>query len=90
MQLLCDGAHQVVSTVTQIEDVPVYAHSANYKAKIAPIEIFIRLSAHKVKDVDTLTSDLKQAFVTWKEVTTFSHPINMTLIPMHWKIEIAI
>ena len=90
MQKLCDGAHEVVSEVTQIEDVPVYAHSAEFKAEIAPIEIFIRLSAHKVKDVDALTADLKQAFSTWKSENNFNHPINMTFIPMNWKIEIGI
>lgn len=90
MQLLCDGAHEVVSKVTEIKDVPVYAHNADFKAAIAPIEIFIRLSAHKVKDVDALTADLKQAFVTWKAENNFSHPINMSFIPMNWKIEIDI
>ncbi len=90
MQLLCDGAHEVVSKVTEIEDVPVYAHSAEFKTAIAPIEVFIRLSAHKVKDVEALTADLKQAFITWKNGNNFNHPINMTFIPMNWKIEIDI
>lgn len=90
MQLLCNGAHEVVSKVTDIEDVPVYAHAADFKAEIAPIEIFIRLSAHKIKDADAITADLKQAFVSWKHDNNFSHPINMTLIPMNWKIEINI
>lgn len=90
MQRLCDGAHEIVSKVTEIEDVPVYAHNADFKAAVAPIEIFIRLSAHKVKDVDALTVALKQAFIAWKNENDFNHPINMTLIPMDWKIEIDI
>lgn len=90
IQLLCNGAHEVVSKITEIEDVPVYAQSAVFKAEIAPIEIFIRLSAHKIKDVDALTADLKAGFVSWKHENNFKYPINMTLIPMNWKIEIDI
>ncbi len=90
MQKLADAAHSVISKVTGIDDVPVYAHNADVKAKVAPIEIFIRLSDHKVKDVDALTQELKQALSTWKKEQNFTHPINMTFIPMNWKIEIDI
>lgn len=90
MRLLCDGAHEVVSKVTEIEDVPVYAHNADFKTEIAPVEIFIRLSAHKITDANVLMANLKTAFVSWKKENNFSHPINMNLIPMNWNIEIDI
>ncbi len=90
MQKLADASHKLISKVTGIEDVPVYAHNAEVKAKIAPIEIFIRLSAHKVHDTDALTQQLKQALSAWKHEQNYPHPINMSFIPMNWNIEIDI
>lgn len=90
IQRLVDASHKIVSDVTKIEDVPVYAHSAEYRAEIAPIEIFIRLSAHKITDAEALTKELRMAFSEWKQNENFSHIINMTLIPMQWNIEIGI
>jgi len=90
IQKLADATHEIVSKVTDIEDVPVYAHNAEAKSHVAPIEIFIRLSTHKVEDVDALTAALKHAFSTWKQEQGYPHPINMTFIPMDWKIEIDI
>lgn len=89
-QLLAEGAHKVVSTVTQIEDVPVYANSSQIKVAVSPIEIFIRLSDHKIEDADDLMSDLKHAFSEWKTEQNFQHPLNISLIPMGWKIEFDI
>ena len=90
IRLLVDGAHQVIASVTGTDDVPVYAHDAEIKAKTAPIEIFIRYSDHKVKDVDGLTQELRRAFSAWKSAQGFPHPINMTFIPINWKIEMDI
>lgn len=90
MQKLVKASHEIVSGVTAIEDVPVYAHSAEYTAEIAPIEIFIRLSAHKVEDAGELTARLKEAYADWKKAQDFPHSINMTFIPMQWNIEIGI
>lgn len=90
MRKLVTASHELVSKVTNIEDVPVYAHSAEYTAAIAPVEIFIRLSAHKVEDAQELTAKLRAAYTDWKATQNFSHPINMTFIPMQWNIEIGI
>jgi hypothetical protein len=90
MQKLADASHEIISRVTDIEDVPVYANSAAVTAKIAPIEIFVRLSAQKIEDIDKLTADLKQAFSAWKQEHSFAHSINLSVIPMIWKIEINI
>ncbi len=90
MQKLADATHEIVSRITAIEDVPVYAHSAQVKCQIAPIEIFIRLSAHKIKDANALTAEIKQNLSAWKHEKAYPHPINMTLIPMNWNIEIDI
>lgn len=90
IQKLVEASHEVVSIVTDIKDVPVYAHSAVFKAEIAPIEIFIQLSEHKISDANELTAKLKAAFADWKQGQGFNYPINMTLIPMQWNIEIEI
>ena len=90
IQKLVDASHEIVSDVTKIEDVPVYAHSSDYTAEIAPIEIFIRLSAHKITDAEALAQELRTAFSDWKLTENYPHSINMTLIPMQWNIETGI
>jgi len=81
---------KIVSSVTGIEDVFVYANSAQIKIQIAPIEIFVHMSNHKIKDEEKLIADFKKELSAWKKKSKFSHPINLSLIPMHWKIEIGI
>jgi len=90
IKTLCKGVHEVTSTVTGIEDVPVYANCSRVTFAIAPIEIFIRLSAHKIKDLDSLMNELKAALSKWKVEQNYPHKINMSLIPMGWKIEIDV
>ncbi|MDP2599088.1 MAG: hypothetical protein Q8P49_04635 [Candidatus Liptonbacteria bacterium] len=87
---LSEAIQKIVSEATGIEDVFVYANSAQIKVKIAPIEIFVEMSAHKIKDPDVLVKDIKSRLSDWKQKNKFNHPINLTLIPMHWKIEIGI
>jgi len=90
MKALCDGIQEIVSTTTQIDDVSVYAHSAKIKVKHAPIEIFVRLSAHKVTDLDALLSEIKEKLSIWKKKCQYRHLLNLTVIPMNWKFEIGI
>ncbi len=87
---LSKAAHELVSSITGIEDVPVYVNTSHIKVEVAPIEIFVQLSAHKIADQDKLIADLKEAFIKWKKENNFPHLINLTLIPMNWKIEIGI
>lgn len=88
--LLSEEIQKIVSKVTKIEDVFVYANSARIKVKAAPLEIFVQMSAHKIKDLDKLTRDIKKELITWKKKTGFKHLINLSVIPMPWKIEIGI
>ncbi len=81
---------KIVSDATNIEDVFVYANSSQIKIKIAPIEIFIQMSAHKIKDEDALVEEIKSQLSHWKKKSEFKHLINLTFIPMKWKIEIGI
>lgn len=89
-QVLSESIQKIVADATDIKDVFVYANSAQIKIKIAPIEIFVEMSAHKIKDEDELIKDIKKRISAWKKETNFPHSINLTLIPMHWKIEIGI
>ncbi len=81
---------KIVSEVTNIEDVFVYANSAHIKIKVAPIEIFVRMSAHKIANADQLLADIKARLITWKAEAGFTYLINLTLVPEQWKIEIGI
>jgi len=87
---LCSEIQHIVSTTTQIEDVPVYGRSAAIRVKSAPIEIFVQISSHKIKNLDSLMLEIKQKLADWKAMHSFKHPINLTIIPMNWKFEIGI
>ena len=87
---LSNASQKIVSEVTGIEDVFVYGNSSEIKIKIAPIEIFIEMSAIKIKDEDVLIKEIKTKLSEWKSEANFVHPINLTLIPMNWKVEIDI
>ena len=85
-----DAIQKIVAETTQIADVFVYANTSKIKVKIAPIEIWVRMSAHKIKDEDKLIAEFREKLSIWKKKNKFKHPINLTLIPMKWKIEIGI
>lgn len=87
---LSEAVQQIVSSVTGIEDVFVYANSSKIKLKIAPIEVFVEMSAWKISDVDELMGKIKTELSDWKKENEFNPPINLTLIPMQWKVEVDI
>ena len=87
---LSEATQKIVSEVTGIEDVFVYANSAEIKIKIAPIEIFVEMSAHKIENLDDLTTKIKDGISNWKKEANFGTPINLTVEPKNWKIEIDI
>lgn len=90
IQNLSNAIQKIVSKATGIEDVFVYGNSSEIKIKIAPIEVFVEMSVHKIKDEGVLIKDIKERLSAWKKENNFPHPINLTLIPMNWKIEIGI
>lgn len=85
-----EAVRQIVIDVTGIADVFVYANSARIKVAVAPIEIFVRMSDHKITDEKTLFEELKSKLHDWKAQNDFPHPINLTLIPMHWQFDVDI
>ena len=87
---LSRAVRDIVSEVTGIADVFVYANSAKIKVQIAPVEIFVEMSDHKITDEDALVAAIKDKLSGWKKNQNFPAPINLTLIPMHWKVEVNI
>lgn len=90
MRELSEHVRDVVSETTGIKDVFVYTNTATIKVQVAPVEIFVRMTAAKIEDRETLVETIKKELSAWKEETDFPHPINLTLIPMDWNIEIGI
>lgn len=90
MVFLCNALQKIVSEVTKIEDVFVYANSSEIKIKIAPIEVFIEMSAHKIENIDNLLKEIKDKIQNRKNDNNFEYKINLTIIPMNWKMEIGI
>lgn len=88
--VLSQAIQKIVSEITAIEDVFVYANSSQIKVKVAPIEVFVQMSAHKIKDADSLFNEIKAKISEWKKEQQFSYPINLTLMPMTWKFEVGI
>lgn len=87
---LSEAIQRIVSQVTGIEDVFVYADSPKIKIKTAPVEIFVEMSAHKIANIEELMNKIKTRLSDWKQEKKFRYPINLTIIPMQWKIEIGI
>ena len=87
---LSNAAQKIVSEATKIEDVFVYANSSQIRVKIAPVELYVEMSEHKIKDLDKLFNEIKFGTSNWKKQNKFSHQINFTLIPMKWKFDIDI
>ncbi len=76
--------------ITDVQDVVVYANSAQIKVKVHPVEIFVQISAHKVKDIDALVNEIKSKISAWKQENNFSHPITLSIQPENWRIETGI
>lgn len=87
---LSNAAQKIVSEITGIEDTFVYANSPRVKVKVAPVELYVQLSASKIENVDNLFNEIKTQLSIWKKDNQFKHPINFTLMPMQWKFEVDI
>ena len=90
VQNVSHAVRDIVSQITKIDDVFVYANSSEIKIKVAPVEIFIEMSAHKIMDSDSLLKEIVERIRVWKKENDFTVPLNISLIPMPWKIEIGV
>jgi hypothetical protein len=86
--VLSEAMHGIISKAVDIEDVPVYTNSAEIKFKVAPIEVFVRMSKGKIIDREALVNRIRNGISKWKKGSGFKHKINFTLIPMDWDINI--
>lgn len=88
--LLSKAVQKIVSDATKIKEVFVYADSPKIKIDVAPIEIFVEMSASKVSDKESLFQEIKTHLSDWKKANNFSNPITITLTPMDWRFEVDI
>ena len=87
---LCKAAQKIVKAATGIEETFVYGNSAHIKIDIPPVEVLVEMSSHKIEDKDALLKKMSDDLRAWKKENSFPHPINLALIPMHWKIDFDI
>ena len=90
IERLSVAIQKIIIKETDIKEVFVYANTAQIKIGIDPIEIFIEMSAHIAEGKPDLMKSTKEALKDWKKENNFSFPINMTIIPMDWQLEIGI
>ncbi len=65
--VLSNAVQKIVSEIKKIDDVFVYGNSSQIKLSIAPIEVFIRMSAKKITDEDKLIGEIKSKISNWKK-----------------------
>lgn len=87
---ISNAIQKIVVEETGIEDVFVYANTSQIKVKVAPIEIWVEMSAHKIDNLDDLFEKIKSRISDWKKETNFPQPINLTVTPMQWKFDTGI
>jgi hypothetical protein len=78
--------------ITGIPEVFAWVNAAQIRIGIDPVEIMIEISAHKVPDGDAtkLSKPIAAKLKQWKADNNFTLPINLTIIPMQWQLEIGI
>ena len=81
---------KIVQDATGIPEVFVYADSPRIKIDVAPIEVFIEMSAHKVQDKEILFEKIRNGISAWKKESGFDYPVTVTLTPVDWKFEVGI
>ncbi|QQR78725.1 MAG: hypothetical protein IPJ68_00340 [Candidatus Moraniibacteriota bacterium] len=87
---LSEAIQKIVAEVTEIEDVIVYANDSQIKVKAWPVEVFVQMNVSLIKEEDKLFESLKSRIIAWKKESNFPHPINLTFIPMKWRIEVGL
>ncbi len=87
---LSNALQKIVSEATNIKEVFVYADSPRIKIDVAPIEVFVEMSASKVGNREELFKNIHDQLLIWKKENDFGYPITMTLIPVDWKFEVGI
>jgi len=55
---LCNAVQKIVSEITGIEDTFIYANIPHIKVNVAPVEVYVQLSASKIENVDKLFDEI--------------------------------
>ncbi len=78
--------------VTGIAEVYAWANASQIRIGIDPVDIIIEMSAHKVPqdDASLLSKPLVAKIKQWKVDHNVTEPINLTIIPVQWQLEIGI
>ena len=87
---LCKAAQSAVIEATGIPETFVYGNASEIRIDIAPVEIWVEVSAHKVPDPAKTAQDIRVKLEAWKKAENFGANINLTLIPMQWQLELDI
>lgn len=87
---LSKALQKIVQEATGIPEVFVYADSPKIKIDVAPIEVFIEMSASKVENKEELFEKIKILLLAWKKESHFNYPITITLTPIDWKFEVGL
>lgn len=90
VETMSEAIRQIVSKHTDIVEVFVYANRSEIILKADPIEVFVEMSAPIMEKRPNLMADVKSDIQAWKNENDFTLPINLTLIPMTWAMEIGI
>lgn len=87
---LSKALQKIVSEATTIPETFVYADSPKIKIDVAPIEVFIEMSASIVPNKVELFEKIQNGFVAWKRESGFEYPVTITLTPVDWKFEVGL
>lgn len=88
--LLSKAIQKIVQDATKIPEVFVYADSPKIKIDVAPVEIFVEMSANKISDRENLFQEIKNGLSVWRKDNNFENPITITLTPVDWRFEVNI
>ena len=88
---LAEDMVKFTQKATGLPDVYGWANASQIRTAVDPVEILVELSAHLVPEgpkalSQPLAANLKQ----WKVDHNFELPLNLTVVPMNWALEIGI
>jgi len=78
--------------VTGIPEVYAWVNASQIRINIDPVDIFIELSAQKVPNSDpsVVSKPIADRIRQWKIDHNFNQPVNLTVTPVQWQLEIGI
>lgn len=78
--------------VTGIPEVYAWVNASQIRIGIDPIDIIAEMSAHKIPEGDPykFSKPIAAKIKQWKSDHNFTEPINFTLVPVAWALEIGI